>query len=96
MLFIYTPEPFAKEVYQKLGLVHGNNCVMFDDHTKLKNVYILYRSKRKKLIENAYEWVCRDHSFETRAEELDAVFTKLLENLEKDKEKLELIEVVES
>ena len=85
MLIIYCPDSFSKQVYQKDGLTHGVNCVMFDDITKLKNVYILYKNKRKKIIEKAYEWVLNQHSFEVRAIELEKVFYKLLENIEKNK-----------
>jgi len=85
MLVVYCPDEFSKQVYQKDGLKHGHNCVMFDDVTKLKNVYILYKNKRKKIVERAYDWVMTQHTFDIRAIELEKVFLKLLENIEKDK-----------
>lgn len=93
MLVIYCPDDYSKQVYQKHGLKHGFNCVMFDDVTKLKNVYILYKSKRKKIIERAYDWVMMQHTFEVRAIKLEKVFDKLLENIAKEKEKKQLQEI---
>ena len=95
MLVIYCPDEPSKDIYKKHGLTHGFNCIMFDDITKLKNLYILYKNKRKKIVERAYDWVMTIHTFEIRAIELEKVFVKLLENIQKEKDKkIEEIEVV--
>lgn len=89
MLVIYTPDEFAKGIYNKLGLKHGYNCVMFDDIKKLKNIFILYKNKRKKIIERAYEWIENAHTFKIRAKQLEGVFERFLVNMATKKDKLE-------
>lgn len=100
MLFIYVqsefapgiPNGFAKQQYEKiLGLTHGLNCVMFDDMKKLKNLWIMYKNKRAKMVQKAYEWVQNRHTYDIRAKSLEKIFYQLIEKMEvrdkNDKEK---------
>ena len=92
MLFMYVPSEFAKLQYERvLGLTHGLNCVMFENKEQLKNLWIMYKNKRKKIVENAYEWVSKSHTYDLRALELEKVFYQLLKKLEEKNARKEVV-----
>jgi len=93
MIVMYVPNDQARKIYNQMGLIHGNNCVMFSDLAKLKNIYILYKNKRKKIVQRAYEWVHNAHTYEVRATQLEKVLVQFLKNWERDHEIIDEIEV---
>lgn len=78
MLLIYAPTDFAEEQYRKIGLVHKDNCLIVREKEQIMNVYIVGNRKREKIVQNAYDWVKRFHTYELRAKQLQVIFYKLL------------------
>lgn len=78
MLLIYTPSNFAEEQYRKIGLVHKDNCLIVREKEQIMNVYVMGKRKREQIVQNAYDWVKRFHTYELRAKQLQIIFYKLL------------------
>lgn len=78
MLLIYAPTVFAEEQYRKIGLVHKDNCLIVRKKEQIMNVYIMNKRKIEKIVNNAYDWVKRLHTYEIRAKQLQVIFYKLL------------------
>lgn len=78
MLLIYAPTDFAEEQYRKIGLVHRDNCLIVRKKEQIMNVYVLGKRNRVNIVQNAYDWVKRMHTYELRAKQLLVIFYKLL------------------
>lgn len=81
LLVLYVPSDFAQKQYNQIGLVHGDNCLMARNMKQIMNVYVMGKRKIEKIVENAYGWVKRFHTYQSRAKLLEKIMYKLIENL---------------
>ena len=72
LIVLWVQDDMGLEVYNKLGLIDGYNCIMFKTKEELREIsenFDKYNNKDK-IIKRAFKWVKHNHTWKHRAQEL--------------------------